>query len=186
MKHEISYDKFWSLFPFRPVSKEQVEAINFIIRKLNVSPKFMLDKEYAYIMATIKHECGDSYLPQPEWTDAPWLKGKNLPYLIPDKQTGHTYYGRGYVQLTWRRNYEKMSKELGIDLVWNPDLALDPEIAWKILEVGMYNGLFTGKRLGEYLSSNNTDFYGARRVINGVDQAFEIKKIAEKFWDAIK
>lgn len=45
---------------------------------------------------------------------------------------GYKYRGRGLVQLTGKDNYTAMSKKLGIDLVSNPDLANDPQIAAKI------------------------------------------------------
>lgn len=45
---------------------------------------------------------------------------------------GWNYRGRGLVQLTGRGNYEQASKALGIDLVNNPDLAADPEVAAKV------------------------------------------------------
>lgn len=45
---------------------------------------------------------------------------------------GWNYRGRGLVQLTGRGNYEQASKAIGIDLVNNPDLAADPEVAAKV------------------------------------------------------
>ena len=45
---------------------------------------------------------------------------------------GYKFRGRGLVQLTGKDNYTAMSKKLGIDLVNNPDLANDPQIAAKI------------------------------------------------------
>jgi len=45
---------------------------------------------------------------------------------------GYKYRGRGYIQLTGKNNYADMSKKLGIDLVNNPELANDPNIAFKI------------------------------------------------------
>lgn len=42
---------------------------------------------------------------------------------------GIKYHGRGYIQLTGRANYTEMGKKFGIDLVNNPDLALDPKYA---------------------------------------------------------
>jgi predicted chitinase len=48
---------------------------------------------------------------------------------------GYKFRGRGLFQLTGKGNYEKYGKMLGIDLVNNPDLANDPEIAAKIAAV---------------------------------------------------
>lgn len=45
---------------------------------------------------------------------------------------GFKYRGRGLVQLTGKNNYEEMGKKLGLDLVNDPDLANQPEIASKI------------------------------------------------------
>jgi putative chitinase len=45
---------------------------------------------------------------------------------------GKGYKGRGYIQLTHDYNYKAMGDKLGIDLLNNPDLAADPEIAKRI------------------------------------------------------
>lgn len=45
---------------------------------------------------------------------------------------GYLYRGRGMIQLTGKANYEKYGKMLGIDLVSNPDLANDPDIAARL------------------------------------------------------
>jgi predicted chitinase len=42
------------------------------------------------------------------------------------------YYGRGYIQLTWEKNYEGAGKALQIDLLGEPGLALEPAMAAKI------------------------------------------------------
>jgi putative chitinase len=78
------------------------------------------------------------------------------------------YYGRGFVQITWKGNYAKMSKIVGIDLVQNPDRALEPNVAAKIMVVGMMEGLFTGKRLGNYINTERADYYNARRTVGAI------------------
>lgn len=49
-----------------------------------------------------------------------------------DAGDGYKYRGRGMIQLTGKDNYAKYGKMLGIDLVGNPDLANDPEIAARL------------------------------------------------------
>lgn len=61
--------------------------------------------------------------------------------------------------------------KLGIDLVNNPDLALKPDIAAKIMIVGMSEGTFTGKKLSDYFNNEISDAYNARKIINGRDKA---------------
>ena len=44
---------------------------------------------------------------------------------------GYGYRGRGYIQLTFKDNYLAAGNALGVDLVANPDLLLQPEWAAK-------------------------------------------------------
>ena len=138
-------------------------------------------KQKAYVMATVHHETAATYRPLDEYG-----KGKGRRYGKPDKQTGKIYYGRGYVQLTWKENYRKMGKLLNVDLVNHPEKAKDPKIAYEILIVGMKRGLFTGKALGDYISPQKTDYRRARQIVNGMDKASHIAKLAVKFEKVLK
>lgn len=100
----------------------------------------------------------------------------------------YPYYGRGYVQLTWKRNYEKASKEIGLDFVADPDLAMVPEHATRIMFTGMREGWFTGRTLDDYIdeiddpdSKELQEYVKARRIINGTDKDTTIAKIALHF-----
>lgn len=66
---------------------------------------------------------------------------------------GVKFHGRGYVQLTGRSNYTKASRLVGADLVGNPNLALDLDIAGKILFTGMETGLSSPEKGSETISS---------------------------------
>ncbi len=46
---------------------------------------------------------------------------------------GARYHGRGFIQLTWKHNYDVYGKALGVDLVNHPEKANEPEIAVKVL-----------------------------------------------------
>lgn len=102
---------------------------------------------------------------------------------------GAKYFGRGYVQLTWRVNYRRAGQRLGIDLEGNPDLALKPDHAAKIMREGMSGGWFTGKSFGSDLPAsgpaNQSEFIAARRIINGKDKAEQIAEYALHFQQAL-
>jgi predicted chitinase len=133
-----------------------------------------------YVLATVQHETNGTFEPVREayWLSEKWRK-RNLKY--------YPYYGRGLVQLTWKKNYKKFSKLLTkkyksnyIDLVKMPDLVLNLEFSIFILVYGMKNGIFTGKKLNDYITKNKTDFIRARKIINGLDKSKKIAKIAKK------
>ncbi len=46
---------------------------------------------------------------------------------------GAKFYGRGFIQITGRANYTDYSRQIGVDLVATPDIALDPIYAAEIL-----------------------------------------------------
>jgi len=137
--------------------------------------------QLAYCLATAFHETARTMQPIAEYG-----KGKGRTYGTPDPKTGKTYYGRGFVQLTWLANYKTMGDLLNVDLVHNPDRAMEPVLAANILFHGMLAGLFTGKRLSHYINSVTSDFVGARRIVNGADRAQMIAGYAVDFATALE
>lgn len=134
----------------------------------------------AYILGTTYHESGHTMQPVAEFG-----KGKGRKYGVPDPISGKIYYGRGFSQITWKSNYEKFSSLLNVDLVHNPDLALDCKIATDILFEGMTKGIFTGKKLSDYFSGIKEDWINARRIINGIDCAELIAGYSKNFYVAL-
>lgn len=62
---------------------------------------------------------------------------------------GEKFKGRGFIQLTGRANYADMGRKLGLDLVGDPDLASDPQVAAKIFAQYMKDHEFRqGRRPG--------------------------------------
>jgi hypothetical protein len=112
-------------------------------------------------------------------------EGRGKAYGVADPATGKVYYGRGLVQLTWKANYQKFGPLCGVDLVGDPDLALGLSVSVAILFEGMLAGLFTGKKVADYFTATTTDWVGARRIINGEDQARTIAGFAELFDKAL-
>lgn len=92
-------------------------------------------------------------------------------YGLPDKRTGKSYYGRGYVQLTHYLNYLKTGTAIGEDLVNNPDLMLDPKISARAMVWGMRTGAYRkGHTLLAELGNGKptqSQLFNAREIING-------------------
>lgn len=133
-----------------------------------------------YIIGTVSGE--SAFRPQQERRANPRIEP-----ILYERQNRywHTgYFGRGYIQITWRDNYERLGRRIGIGdrLVTNPSLALDPDIASHITIVGMVEGLFCvdtrfpqprpRARLSLYdLPDGSFDFLNARRIVNLMDKA---------------
>ena len=163
-------------------------------------------KIVAYMLATSKHETGDTYNPVEEANWLSWsarkkyfeemydpVLGKNEKRRNMATNNGNTeqgdgekYFGRGYVQLTWKNNYKKMKDKFGVDFVNDTDKTLEHNWAMKILIYGSEEGVFTGLKLSNYIKSTTADYYNARRVINGTDAADTIKGYAEKIEKCLK
>lgn len=178
----------------RLLTQEQVDGISRILDEWEAHWAHHDIRCLAYILATAFHETDGSFAPVREGS----VGGKRLTdaqarvYILKRGYKygvvlgGHMYYGRGLVQLTWIGNYRKMATALGVDLVNNPELACDPEIAVKVLFEGMFRGKtgkgdFTGKALEDYFSKEiprgdlatveRARARNARRIVNGTDKA---------------
>lgn len=101
-------------------------------------------------------------------------------YAMPDDQ-GQRYYGRGYIQLTSKKNYERAERELGIPLVAQPDKALEPLIASQILVRAMLAGWFgSGRPLSFYINAKGADYVSARNNVNP-DSPLAHKRVVAAF-----
>ncbi|MBW1992514.1 MAG: SH3 domain-containing protein [Deltaproteobacteria bacterium] len=146
-----------------------------------------LPAQIAYVLATVEWETARKFRPVREafWLSESWRR--HLRY--------YPYYGRGYVQLTWKENYEKYTAKLRerfperaaeIDLVADPDQAMVPEYALFILVDGFRTGTFTGRKIEDYINAERTDFINARRCINALDRAEEIAALAEGWFETVR
>ena len=143
--------------------------------------------ETAFTMQPIKERGGPAYFHRMyDIEGSRPAKARELGNLTPGD--GARYCGRGYVQLTGRANYVRAGRELGVPLEADPDLALRPDVAAKIMRHGMQEGWFTGKKLETYLpkEADIHQFSNARRIINGLDRAVEIASYALEFQSALK
>lgn len=128
----------------------------------------------SYVLATAWHETAHTMKPVRKafWLDEAWRK-ENLRYW--------PWYGRGFVQLTWEANYKRTGGRLGIDLASDPDRAMQPDIAARVLVRGMVEGWFTGKKLSDYIDPGSADYINARRIVNGTDRAGDIAALAQEY-----
>jgi predicted chitinase len=78
---------------------------------------------------------------------------------------GDRFRGRGFVQLTGRYNYTSAARDLGLDLVNNPDLAADPQNAAKIAIWYLQKKRGNGKSPLDYAQAGNFD--GLTQSIQG-------------------
>jgi putative chitinase len=144
----------------------------------------------AYALATAAHETAYTMQPVREafWLTETWRRN-HLRY--------YPFYGRGYVQLTWETNYPKAERELDLNgrLTGNLDVALDPEIAARIMARGMQEGWFAGDNKGRHTltrhlpsdaPANKAQMTSARRIINGQDKAAKIADEAIMFQNALQ
>ncbi|WP_235906619.1 hypothetical protein [Brucella anthropi] len=135
----------------------------------------LLRNQMAYILATAYHETAHTMKPINEKGGEKYLRSKKYwPFI-----------GRGYVQITWRDNYERAGKILGVDFVKSPELLLKPEYAAPIIIAGMAEGWFTGKKLSDYITLQKSDFKNARRIVNKMDRAELIAGYARDYDKAL-
>lgn len=94
------------------------------------------------ILATIGVEQGQ-FTPTKEWYPPSWSLERAKKYFNDaysnrkdlgnnGGDSGWNYRGRGFFQLTGMHNYRKYGQKIGVDLIKDPDLALDPVNSIKI------------------------------------------------------
>lgn len=173
------------------LSTQQVQGTEAI---LDACQKYRVtDKHHvANILAQVFHETGGYMLPIKETVmpshkdktpsdatvikrlDTAYAKGQLKWVKTPYWRDG--WFGRGPIQTTHERNYQKVGKAIGIDLVKDRNRILEPEIGAASAVVGMRDGLYTGKKLADFnfgkeLAAVNEPGgqFGPRRIVNGVD-----------------
>lgn len=160
--------KFYQNTPFYDNAKITYEAVEKAFLTLpcsccgsipvNVNPLVM-----AGAMATIRVEVGKNFKPIREYASGEAYEGrKDLGNT--EKGDGVRYAGKGFIQLTGRANYAYFGQKIGLDLISNPDLALDVEVGAKILA-----HYFKDRGVVEACLAK--DWLKVRKLINGVNRA---------------
>lgn len=173
---------------FGPLDKPQVEGFEAVLKAMTGWPLSWT----AYGLATPWVETNATMQPVREayWLSEAWRK-KNLRYW--------PHYGRGYVQITWLKNYEwldKASAAAGLtkpgEILADLDLAMRPDIAALALRLGLEEGRYDaqGKRMADRLpaagGASRAQYVNARYLVNIQDKAGEIADYALKFEAALR
>jgi hypothetical protein len=177
------------------LDQRQVFALNKLVDAINEDKQLKDVREAAYVLATIAFESGYTFRPieesgKPE-SFGRYETGSGMGKALGNTELGdgYRYRGRGYIQIVGRGNYRKYNQLLGLtgdnDLEQNPDAVFKPEVAYMVLWVGMREGLFTKKRLSDYINTG-TDYVNARQIVNRLDHAEEVAQQAGYFENALR
>lgn len=210
MDRKIFFDKIRkTLFP-GGMKQSQVDGLNSLLDRweMNFKQRTPLT-QLAVCLATAYHETAHTMQPVKEFGSSEYLRlnydvtGRNpdraRKYGNVNPGDGEKYCGRGYVQLTWKINYEKATKRLkelkligaDVDFVRDPVKVMEPQIASLILFMGMEEGWFTGKKLDDMVDpvidgDEHADAVASRKIINGTDRAEKIAGHADAFLAALQ
>lgn len=192
------------------LTQDRVKALEFLLSEFEEDARWNDLRHVAYALATITIETAWTFEPIQEYGTKAYFerrygyktrKGKELGNDAEGE--GAKYSGKGYVQLTGETNYERLEAAIRkqysalvkgyklrtgeeFDLTDFAYQAKDPEIAFAIMTIGMFQGIYTGKKITDYINSAKTDYKNARKVINGLDRATEIAGYAKEFENILK
>jgi peptidoglycan hydrolase-like protein with peptidoglycan-binding domain len=170
MAVNVSVNAVAKMFPGVPITNIQ-ENLPFVLQALNDTG--LGDKDMILMaLATIRAETGN-FTPLSEFKSKFNTSPGGHPFDLYDNRQdlgnqgapdGANFRGRGYIQLTGRSNYQIHGAAIGLgnQLIENPTLANQPDIAGKLLasflkahEQGIRNALANG------------DLKTARKLVNG-------------------
>lgn len=157
------------------LNQSQVDGINQIFDVAEADATLTSVRDLAYILTTIDVEAGHEWKPIEERGQRSYFNryepGTAVGHMLGNTELGDGYLfrGRSLVQVTGRRNYQVLSGPCGVDLVTNPDAILQYPAAWIATHYAMQVGIFTGKKLSDYISDDPNsapDYFNARKIIN--------------------
>ncbi|MBT1155725.1 hypothetical protein J1C56_08985 [Aminobacter anthyllidis] len=126
-------------------------------------------RHLAYILATDYHETAHTMQPVREMGGEKYLRSKRY----------YPWVGEGLVQVTWEENHRKFGAT-------TPGQMMTWPIALRAIFDGMTKGMFTGKKLDDYIKGDRCDYVGARRIVNGTDRDDDLARYAETFEAALR
>jgi hypothetical protein len=112
--------------------------------------------------------------------------GKKNYYTLGTDKNGLPYFGRGLIQLTGKGNYDTYGKLIGVNLVDNGDLALEPKNSYRIAlaflnrkrggiysKAGLKRSTFDLARAGE-LTLARKSVNGGTKGVDKVNKSYEM------------
>jgi putative chitinase len=176
------------MLPAAPIGniKTNLPIVLKALKALGIADKNMI----LMALATIRAET-DGFEPISEFKSKFNTSPNGHPFDLYDnrkdlgnqgKPDGDRFKGRGFIQLTGRANYLKHGKAIGLgdQLIKNPNLANDSEIAAKLLGSFLKN---KESQIKQALLAG--DLAGARRLVNGGSHGLEVFKEAFKTGDKL-
>src|SRR5262245_23963656 len=165
---QLTTDLVIRMFPAAP--RANISKYIPLVRRA-LAERGLVDKAMILMaLATVRAECATfdpiSEAPSPLNTEPPgppfnkYDRREDLGNLGPPD--GAMFRGRGFIQLTGRKNYSLYGALLGYDLIGNPELANAPQPAAQILAAYLKEN---EPSIRSALSSG--DLAGARRIVNG-------------------
>ena len=123
----------------------------------------------AYVLATAEHETNFGRDMVERWGPSALQTSYEGHTMNERNGDGERFRGRGYVQLTFRKNYRRFARALGERLEEEPDLAADPDVAARVMAVGMSRLGYRSPKLvlGAFGAGAAFDFVAARDIVNG-------------------
>ncbi|HEX8651146.1 MAG TPA: hypothetical protein VF708_09915 [Pyrinomonadaceae bacterium] len=191
---------------FGSLSQTEVDGLNFLLEQIERDEAMTVLRQVAYLLATVKGETG-KFQPLKERRANP----RRQPALFRQQQRYFPsgFFGRGYVQLTFRENYRNAGQKLAgmviqvpngngsqrtitisrDTFVNEPDLVMQPVVSYLILSRGMLEGWFRKRpngrpfKLSDFIQEGNPpDYLNARNIINHPSSgARKFAQFAEKF-----
>ena len=175
---------------FGPLKETEVNGLDFLLDQIEKDSEFTILRQVAYMLATVKGETG-IFQPLKERRANP----NKQPALFKqqEKYFPSGFFGRGYVQLTFKENYRNAGDKLAgtvmeikkqdgsvrnvtVDrdtFVNEPDLVMQPVVSYQILSHGMREGWFRRRKngvpfkLSDFINEGTPpDYKGARNIIN--------------------
>lgn len=187
-----------------PAEREKMRAgIAAILIYWNQHKELREDFWLAYVLGTAFHETAQKMYPVREglkdndadsiaYLEAAHKKKGSGPVYWRDTPS---YFGRGYVQITWDWNYQQADEQLGRTkmpasqrFLTNPSLALEVDHSTMITWDGMIDGWFSQSNclLRYFLPGRKPKWKDARRIINGWDKWETIASYSDTFLKLIE